>query len=235
MVKAIGSDSAEDLGQLSDEELMGRYREDRTAELRHQALHDALTGLPNRLLIADRLERLLARGRRNGLPGTVLFVDLDDFKDVNDTFGHEAGDQVLQAVATRLSENLREVDTVGRLGGDEFVVLVDGESESPPELVAERIVAILREPLELAGGSSTITVTTSVGAAVGVGYDAGELMRDADMALYRAKATGKNRSEIAQLSSKTPDAPDAPDAGPPAGSDPRPPDAPDSRPLAGAI
>jgi diguanylate cyclase (GGDEF)-like protein len=168
----------------------------KTGELLHQALHDGLTGLPNRALITDRVEQLLARSRRNGTAGAVMFVDLDEFKNVNDTLGHEAGDQLLQAVAARLTGGLRSVDTIGRLGGDEFVVLVDGESQIAPELVAERLVELLREPFELDCSPTPIMLTTSVGIAVGERTAASELLRDADMALYRAKATGKNCYEV---------------------------------------
>ena len=96
--------------------------------IRHQALHDALTGLPNRALILDRVDSMLARARRQHLPAAALFIDLDGFKDINDTLGHATGDRLLQAVATRLGTVLRDSDTLGRLGGDEFVVLVEGAS-----------------------------------------------------------------------------------------------------------
>ena len=164
----------------------------KTGELLHQALHDGLTGLPNRALITDRVEQLLARSRRNGTAGAVLFVDIDEFKQVNDTLGHQAGDQLLQAVGERLMSGLREVDTVGRLGGDEFVVLIDGESEIAPEPVAERLLELMRQPFELDCLPAPITITTSVGIAVGMPATAGELLRDADTALYQAKAAGKN-------------------------------------------
>ena len=168
----------------------------RTAELRHQVLHDGLTGLPNRTLIADRVERILARGRRSGSPGAVLFVDLDDFKDINDTLGHDAGDHLLQSVAARLTGSLREVDTVGRIGGDEFVVVIDGESDTAPELVAERLVRVIREPFELDGSAAPVTITTSVGVAVADRDGTSEVMRAADIALYQAKAAGKDRFDV---------------------------------------
>ena len=111
---------------------------ERTGQLRHQALHDALTDLPNRALIMDRIDQLLARNRREGTPGAALFVDLDDFKNVNDTLGHLAGDGLLIAVAARLTTTLRDADTIGRLGGDEFVVLIDGGPQhAAPALVAQ--------------------------------------------------------------------------------------------------
>ena len=168
----------------------------KTAELLHQALHDGLTRLPNRALITDRVEQLLARSRRSGADGAVLFVDVDEFKQVNDTLGHQAGDQLLRAVSDRLTGGLREVDTVGRLGGDEFVVLIDGESGLAPQLVAERLLQLMRRPFELECLAAPISITTSVGIAVGVRTGADELLRDADTALYQAKAAGKNCYEF---------------------------------------
>ena len=121
-------------------------------QIRFQAVHDALTGLPNRALILDRTEQMLARARRSDVQVAALFIDLDGFKDVNDTLGHGVGDQLLQAVSERLSVTMRESDTIGRLGGDEFVVLVDGSTmDAGPELVAERLLEVLRAPFELPG------------------------------------------------------------------------------------
>jgi len=165
----------------------------KTGELRHQALHDALTGLPNRALITDRIEQLLARNRRHGTLGAALFVDLDGFKDVNDTLGHAAGDKLLKAVAVRLTTSLRDADTIGRMGGDEFVILIDGATtESAPELVAQRLLDLMRQPFTLEESAIPIVVTTSIGVAVGNRDTAGELLRDADVAMYMAKAAGKN-------------------------------------------
>jgi diguanylate cyclase (GGDEF)-like protein len=119
--------------------------DERTDELRFQALHDSLTGLPNRALIMDRIDQLLARNRRNGTVGAALYIDLDDFKNVNDSLGHEVGDRLLAAVATRMASTLRDADTIGRMGGDEFVVLIDGsEPMVAPELVAERLLDVMR-------------------------------------------------------------------------------------------
>ena len=165
----------------------------RTGELRHQALHDSLTGLPNRALISDRAGQLLARQRRSATVAAALFVDLDEFKNVNDTLGHETGDRLLQAVATRLTTSLREADTVGRLGGDEFVILIDGANpESAPELVAARVLEILRQPFEIEGAPMPMTVSASIGVAIGDRPTASDLLRDADVALYQAKGAGKN-------------------------------------------
>jgi diguanylate cyclase (GGDEF)-like protein/PAS domain S-box-containing protein len=168
-------------------------RKDAEDRLAHAALHDSLTGLPNRTLILNRAEQMLARARRERSPVAALFLDLDDFKDINDTLGHEAGDQLLAAVAARMANVLRAGDTVGRLGGDEFVVLVEGASlAAGAEVVAERIGDVLKTPFEIAASPVPIEVTTSIGIAEGDRGLPGELLRDADIALYRAKAAGKN-------------------------------------------
>jgi diguanylate cyclase (GGDEF)-like protein len=167
-------------------------------QVRHQALHDPLTDLPNRGLIYDRVERMLARSRRTGTPCAALFIDLDGFKDVNDAFGHDAGDELLRAVAGRLAGILRESDTLGRLGGDEFVVLVEDCSlDGGAEFVAHRILESLHEPvvLLLAGGKE-VRVTASIGIASGVRDNPNDLLRDADVALYEAKAAGKDRYAV---------------------------------------
>jgi diguanylate cyclase (GGDEF)-like protein len=171
--------------------------DERTDELRFQALHDSLTGLPNRALIMDRIDQLLARSRRNGTSGAALYIDLDDFKNVNDSLGHDVGDQLLAAVATRMANTLRGADTIGRMGGDEFVVLIDGgEALVAPELVAERILDVMRQPFEFEGTSTSLYANASIGIAVGDRDTGGELLRDADIALYQAKAKGKNRYEF---------------------------------------
>ncbi len=170
---------------------------ERTGELRYQSLHDSLTGLPNRALILDRIEQLLTRSRRQGTLGAALFVDLDNFKDVNDTLGHAAGDRLLVAVASRLEAALREADTIGRMGGDEFVVLIDGASlDAAPELVAERLLDVMHQPFELDEVSLPIIVNASVGIAMGDRANPEDLLRDADVALYQAKDAGKNRYEV---------------------------------------
>ena len=170
---------------------------ERTGELRHQAVHDALTGLPNRALIMDRIEQLLARSRREGTHGAALYVDLDEFKNVNDTLGHEAGDRLLVAVAARLQTTLRDADTIGRMGGDEFIVLLEGGTAGDsPELVAQRLIGVMHEPFVIDGTATPLLVNTSIGIATGDRVSAGELLRDADVALYEAKAGGKNRYQV---------------------------------------
>ncbi len=163
-------------------------------QIRFQALHDPLTGLPNRTLILDRAEQMLARARRGNLPVAVLLIDLDGFKDVNDTLGHDVGDRLLRSVTARLTATMRASDSVGRLGGDEFVVLVDGSStDDGPDLVSRRLLDSLREPFVVEGAAGNmLTLTASVGIAAGVRPSATELLRDADIALYEAKAAGKD-------------------------------------------
>jgi diguanylate cyclase (GGDEF)-like protein len=171
-------------------------------QLRHQAFYDALTGLPNRTLVLDRAEWMLAAARRRRLRLAALFVDLDGFKDVNDSFGHATGDQLLQAVAVRLTAVVRGTDTVGRFGGDEFVVLLDPDVQTDSQDVAERILATLREPFQLDDRS---LAPIEIGASVGINeMDASEvddatadtLLGDADRALYAAKAAGKGRYTV---------------------------------------
>jgi diguanylate cyclase (GGDEF)-like protein len=171
----------------------------RQEELAFMATHDSLTGLPNRTLVLDRLEQMLKRGRRNQSPVAVLFIDLDNFKDINDTLGHRVGDQLLCAVASRLEGVLRDIDALGRLGGDEFVVVAEGMSlAAGPELIAERLGEALKQPFELEEAGSRLVVTASVGVAMGERATAEELLREADIAMYRAKWDGKNRFAVFQ-------------------------------------
>jgi diguanylate cyclase (GGDEF)-like protein len=167
--------------------------DERTDQLRHQALHDALTGLPNRALILDRIGQMLAQSRRRATPVAVLFIDLDNFKDINDTLGHRAGDELLVAVAARLEIAVREGDTVGRLGGDEFVVLTEGSTpDTDAAMVAARILDVLSSPLTLAASDVPLVVSASIGFAEGDRGSPEELLQDADIALYEAKARGKH-------------------------------------------
>jgi diguanylate cyclase (GGDEF)-like protein len=168
--------------------------------LEFRAFHDPLTSLPNRALFMDRLEQALARTQRQtSSKVAVLFVDLDDFKEVNDSFGHEAGDRVLVAVAHRLRGCLRPTDTAARMGGDEFVVLLEEEVEDAQGAVrlAERIFKELRAPVALEGLERVVSV--SIGIALGGAHEVrrpGDLLRKADLALYRAKSRGKDGYEV---------------------------------------
>jgi len=173
-------------------------RKEFEALLAHRALHDSLTGLANRQLILDRAEQMIKRSRRSFDPIAAFFIDLDNFKDANDSLGHEAGDRLLQEVGKRFESILRSSDTVGRLGGDEFVILAEGLSVAEgPEVLADRIREILREPFAIEGFEGIqISVTASIGVAMGDRSTAQELLRDADIALYRCKAAGRDRSII---------------------------------------
>ena len=163
-------------------------------ELLHQAFHDSLTGLANRALFRDRVDHALARSARELERVAVLFIDLDDFKAINDTQGHAAGDWLLQHVAATLLNATRGCDTVARLGGDEFAVLLERlNQDEGPEVAAQRIVNALRRPLETEPGRS-VTVGASIGIAVHAGTEGrDELLRSADVALYEAKARARGR------------------------------------------
>jgi diguanylate cyclase (GGDEF)-like protein/PAS domain S-box-containing protein len=172
------------------------------ALLAFRAMHDPLTGLANRQLILDRAQQMLVRARRSGVPVAALFIDLDNFKDSNDSLGHGAGDKLLQMVAGRLLGILRSGDTVGRLGGDEFVILAEGVSFARgPEMIAERVHEVLKPAFHLPGvDNMSITVSASIGIAVGDRPAAEDLLRDADIALYRAKGAGGDQSVLFERS-----------------------------------
>ena len=157
-------------------------------QLTRQALHDSLTGLPNRSLFLDRAGHALAR--RGAPPVTVLFLDLDDFKTVNDSLGHTAGDALLVEVAARLAQCLRPSDTAARFGGDEFSILVE-DAIDEPEVIAARILERIHEPFLLDGTEVTVRATIGIAAALPGGSTAADLLRDADAAMYAAKAEGK--------------------------------------------
>ncbi len=164
-------------------------------ELAYQAFHDLLTGLANRARFEDQTTLALARGTRLGHPVSIMFCDLDDFKTVNDTLGHAAGDELLVAVADRLSNSLRAVDLIARFGGDEFVVLLEDHDAEAASKAAERMMAALSREITLR--ERNIFPSMSVGIATSLhGGSAEELLRSADTALYTAKRTGKNRIAI---------------------------------------
>jgi diguanylate cyclase (GGDEF)-like protein len=176
----------------ANEELRRQISERRALErdLEHRATHDRLTDLPNQASFGEHLGRALARASRHGGKVALLFVDLDGFKPVNDTLGHQIGDRVLVEVAERLRGCLRGSDTAARLGGDEFAALLEdvaGEGEAVG--VAERFLARMRAPLDIRG--HRLFAAASVGIAVGSGGEPEELLRAADMAMYRAKGTAE--------------------------------------------
>lgn len=159
---------------------------------RHTALHDVLTGLPNRTLFNDRLEHGIAQAGRHGWTLAVMFVDLDDFKVINDTHGHDAGDSVLRTIAARLKDNTRSDDTVSRIGGDEFLyLLMEFREEQDVALIAEKIIESIQLPCDVS--IRDLTVSLSVKASIGIavfpkdGTTAESLIKSADTAMYQAK------------------------------------------------
>ncbi|MEX1141608.1 MAG: EAL domain-containing protein [Thermoleophilaceae bacterium] len=170
------------------EERVVRESEER---LRHQAFHDDLTGLANRGLFGDRLEHALARAERSGGEVAVLLFDLDDFKSINDSLGHSAGDLLLSEVGRRLTDSIRVADTIARLGGDEFALLIEGGSPDDDARTAQRLLTVLAEPIEIDGRSFPISASVGVARAAGGESTADRLVRDADLAMYSAKARQK--------------------------------------------
>ena len=168
------------------------------AEIEYLAFYDQLTQLPNRRLLIDRLQQALASRARSGAEGALLFIDLDNFKDLNDTLGHETGDLLLKQVADRLSHCVRDGDTVARLGGDEFVMMVEGLSKDPDEaaaqskLIGEKILSALNMPYPIANLEHHSTPSIGVTLFSGRENTADELLKRADLAMYKAKAAGRN-------------------------------------------
>jgi diguanylate cyclase (GGDEF)-like protein len=169
-------------------------------ELEHQAFHDTLTGLPNRALFRNRVEHALISRRRDHLPVAVLFLDIDDFKYVNDSLGHAAGDHVLQEIGRRLEDCMRPVDTAARLGGDEFAILIrDSESELHSIEIAHRVMSSVGEPMVLEGRELTVAVSLGIAFSdqnMVATHDADELLRNADAAMYMAKENGKDNYQL---------------------------------------
>lgn len=166
-------------------------------QLTHQALHDPLTKLPNRVLFRDRVEHALARAERRQTDIAVLFLDLDNFKTVNDTLGHTAGDALLLAVAERLQGCLRMSDTASRLGGDEFAVLIEDTTNTDGGvLVARRILDVLKRPFEVSGRSVFVGASVGISLSSPVAANPSTLLRNADVAMYMAKSQGKNQYAV---------------------------------------
>lgn len=177
-----------------------QYHEAR--HLAHMAHHDALTGLPNRALFTDRLHEAAKRQRRDKTPFALLYIDLDKFKPINDTLGHEAGDYVLKLIATRMQDILREVDTVARLGGDEFgVILHNVPTRENACIAAEKLLSAIIPPF--AYHSNELQVGASIGITLcpDDGIDIGQLLKYADSAMYQAKQSGRNCCRMFDLSS----------------------------------
>jgi diguanylate cyclase (GGDEF)-like protein len=182
----------EDLLQLTFE--LEKRVEARTFELAKMARHDSLTGVANRTALHEKLEEALARLRRLQEPFTIFFLDIDDFKHINDTLGHAAGDMLLKELARRLTTSLRETDFVARLGGDEFAIVQTGETDQMEGAIAlaRKMLSVVAQPLELAGRDLTIGASIGIAVAPMDGTDAGVLLQRADLALYRVKAEGRN-------------------------------------------
>jgi diguanylate cyclase (GGDEF)-like protein len=195
----VGTFSAEDgqwLASMADLLASALDREDSEARMRHQSLHDALTGLPNRTLFYDRIEHAFARAQRSDSFVAVLLLDVDQFKTINDSLGHEAGDDLLVALSARLQHVVRGSDTVARLGGDEFVVVCDVESEAEACAVAERIADAWERPIPVTAGGE-IFVSASIGITLAQRPQSAEkMLREADAAMYRAKDGGRGRYEL---------------------------------------
>jgi diguanylate cyclase (GGDEF)-like protein len=168
-----------------------------TQQLVYQAFHDALTGLPNRNLFFERLEHAMARSKRNRENFAVLFVDLDGFKNVNDSLGHAAGDAFLIEIARRLETCVRPGDSVARLGGDEFTILLEGIADQADATnITGRILTSIAELCLISGQEMQCTASVGIAFQEPKNNDAQELLRHADLALYLAKSHGKSRYEI---------------------------------------
>ena len=162
-------------------------------EIKRLAFYDTLTGLPNRMLLNDRLQQALAAARRNSCQVALMFIDLDRFKQVNDTLGHDVGDELLQQAAVRMKGCVRESDTVARIGGDEFIVLLRTVDTAQDAInVAEKVRAVLHRPLELAGQQLEVSCSIGIALYPTHGNDAVELSKHADIAMYRAKDSGRD-------------------------------------------
>ncbi|WP_218190349.1 EAL domain-containing protein [Pseudomonas sp. CC6-YY-74] len=178
-------------------------------QIHRLAFYDPLTGLPNRRLLLDRLQHALAQAARNQLEGALLFIDLDNFKDLNDTLGHDMGDQLLQQVARRLSEQVRAEDTLARQGGDEFVLVLEGLSAQPDEAigqietVASKLIQVLAEPYVLQGRSHTSSASIGIALFSEAQGTLDELFKRADLAVYKAKAAGRNTLRFFNLEMQT--------------------------------
>lgn len=193
-----------------------RHRQD-MEKIRQLAFYDPLTGLPNRRLLLDRVEQGMLASKRNGQHGALMFLDLDHFKRLNDTLGHDVGDVLLQQVASRLKACVREGDSVGRLGGDEFVVLLEALSvyahEAAPQAdaVARQILASLGQSYDLLGHPHASTPSIGVVMFMEGHETTDELLKKADLAMYQAKSAGRNTVRFFEpaMQAKTPAAPGA--------------------------
>ncbi len=167
-------------------------------ELSFRAHHDVLTGLPNRMLLADRIQQCMVRCDRENRKGLLLMIDVDHFKQINDTYGHAFGDECLRLVAARLSSKIRQIDTIARVGGEEFAAIIGGlHQDSDAKIITDLLLGVFETPLKMR--DCDVMVTVSIGGAIypDDGLDGDTLMRKADDALYAAKRFGRNRAVMA--------------------------------------
>jgi diguanylate cyclase (GGDEF)-like protein len=197
----LASDRQDEIGVLarSFNQMQDDIRQQLTAlqdsreELEHLARHDALTGLPNRRAFQERLDQALARAQRSGERFALLFIDVDNFKNINDRWGHEGGDAVLKIVALRLDATTRKADAVARMGGDEFVVLLDNPAHRDDITnIAEKLLASVRSPIVFGGQELQVGFSIGISQYPDDGHTVAELMARADHAMYEAKAAGRN-------------------------------------------
>lgn len=182
---------------ISERKLAENALREQQSRLNYMAFHDSLTALPNRSLFYDRIFHGLARARRSNSKLAVMLLDIDRFKIVNDSLGHDSGDLLLKAIAVRLNEGVRDMDTVARLGGDEFVVVLEGVHDIDDVVfVANKLLVSLARPLEISGHEITTTVSIGVSIFPDDGADADELLKNADIAMYKAKEAGKNNCQF---------------------------------------
>lgn len=182
---------------VSDRKLAENALREQQSRLNYMAFHDALTSLPNRSLFYDRIHHGLARAKRAESQLALMLLDVDRFKNINDSLGHDSGDLLLKSIAARLNESVRDMDTVARLGGDEFVVLLEGLHDlDDVRFVANKLLAQLARPMEIAGHDISITASIGISVFPNDGEQADELLKNADIAMYKAKEAGKNNCQF---------------------------------------
>ena len=182
---------------ISERKLAENALREQQSRLNYMAFHDSLTGLPNRSLFYDRIYNGLARARRSNSKVALMLLDIDRFKNINDSLGHDAGDMMIKAISTRLREGVRDMDTVARLGGDEFVVVLEGVHDVEDVIfVANKLLVTLAHPIEISGHEISSTVSIGVSIFPEDGSDTDELLKHADIAMYKAKEAGKNNCQF---------------------------------------
>ena len=182
---------------ISERKLAENALREQQSRLNYMAFHDSLTGLPNRSLFYDRIYQGLARARRSNSKVALMLLDIDRFKNINDSLGHDAGDLMLKAISMRLTEGVRDMDTVARLGGDEFVVVLEGVHDIEDVMfVANKLLTTLSRPVEISGHEISSTVSIGVSLFPDDGADTDELLKHADIAMYKAKEDGKNNCQF---------------------------------------